>query len=411
MEKRQINTSRLARFVMIVLLLSPILQTYGFGKYNFAFVLTSILAVVTIVKYGFNKKLLPKTLLYFFVYWFFVHLVSARSLTDLLPLGVIKTIIVYAMFFELIEINYLIRYYRRIVVVCIAFFFFQEFTFFTTGYRVLGIITSLPLALDGDTAAYLDFASVSARSSSFFSEPAHFAQYLTPLLAIELFRIGKGKVLMLLAITITLLMLQSGNALIGMACVYAVFIIYLIFRKGSLFNKIVYTTIVVSLLGVGGSYYFSTESGQRVLSRQDQLSGKDDASNGDSGFVRVFRGYFVFDEYSFFEKIIGIDNPTIIKERIKSSKVAYSFAEDEMYFNNFQMFLIHTGIIGGLFFFLIYFEIWKKTNACGRAILIPFLFLSFMSAIFFTETMALFWIIPYRIKNMNVFSTGKKNLI
>ena len=93
-----------------------------------------------------------------------------------------------------------------------------------------------------------------------------------------------------------------------------------------------------------------TDSAERLLERQDELSNDIEYT---SGFLRIFRGYYVYEEFTPIEKVIGVNNLTILDERIKTCKAAFTFKENDYYANTFQKFLLNTGIIGVIFFIII----------------------------------------------------------
>ena len=121
-----------------------------------------------------------------------------------------------------------------------------------------------------------------------------------------------------------------------------------------------------------------------------QLDVKGDAQTGLSGFMRIFRGYYVYDAMSPIEKVIGADDGKRIDSAIASSSVAWSFKDNDYYFNVVQTLLIRTGIIGTIIFLLFMLSSFRSVNSCGKAILTILLFLSFISAIHFTPVMALY---------------------
>ncbi len=398
MEKAAIKiekTSFFQKIVTIALLISPIIQTYGWGTYDFAFILTSLLAVVSVFKYGIKRQYLPKYLLIYFVYWFVVHEITASSTGELVPLGIIRTFLVYMMFFAAIEYQYLLKAYSVIAYVSIGFFFFQEIVYALSGYHPMGIITSLPIAIDADMGTFLDTKLYGVRSSSFFSEPAHFVQYILPLLCIELF--GRNKVNWLRAaiIAAALLVSQSGNALFGLAVVFVMTIVRMLKEKKHRVIAFILIPIflVISLFVV--REYMSSEMGQRLLERQDQLDASG-ASSGQSGFIRIYRGYYVYDDYNTIEKIIGNDSPTAIHSHIRHCPVSFMFEEGDMYFNSFQHVLIRTGMIGAVLYLLLFFSLYRKTDYCGKSILTVILVLGFIASIYFTETMAIYFLLTWK---------------
>lgn len=388
------------KVVIISLLLSPILQTYALGKYDVSFVLLSILAVIYTMKNGLKRGKLPIILFIYFIYWIIVHIISGVNFSEKLPILPIRTCLVFLMLFNVFEIHFFIKTYRFLASLIIIFFLIQEFLYYTTGTRILGVIESLPLALNvDDTSSYFNRATEMDRSSSFFSEPSHMAQYLLPLFAIELFYKHKWHFFKAGILGVILVMTQTGNALVGISVIGIVFFFYILLFNGIDKTKIIRISFLTLFLSIVAFSFINSERGQKLLARQDQLSGTDDAADGDtSGFFRIFRGYFVYSELSTTEKIVGVDSYEKLKKHISHSSYFYLFGENDTYLNCFQTFLVRTGIIGAVFFFLLIYYSCKGVDICGKTIVITFAVLSFMASIYFTMTMAMYLLISKNIQ-------------
>lgn len=281
---------------------------------------------------------------------------------------------------------------------CILFFFAQEISYYILGNRISGLISSLPLHIGMDMADLVNFQANSARSCSFFSEPAHFAQFLLPLFAIELFY-DKSRRHLLFAIIIglTLLLLQSGNGLFGLIVVLLSAIPY--FRKIKQRNTLFMFLLYVVIVFVAGYFFFNSEMGNSMLGRQEELSISYEGGSM-SGFLRVWRGYYVFSDYSFFEKIFGCPDITAQVEHIKSVGLLIGTSA-ELYFNAFQKILLNTGFIGVLIFVFIVVKLWRDNSFCGRVILLTFVVISFIAAIYMSHTMILFFVLSKSMKDEN----------
>ena len=216
--------------VTLLLLLYPILYTYGWGFFSFGFIPTILLMISYWI---FNRHLYlqyPKVLFLYISYFLIARVLCATSLSTLIAPSTTSMMVVLGFFLFCLrnaDIKLFLRCYRIIAFTCIIFFFFQELMYYTIGYRFSGILTVFPLTLggvDGIDASVWEMARMSAeRSSSFFSEPAHFVQFLLPLLILEFLFVSKKRAYLRgSVIAITLLALQSGNALIGLA-VFSVF--------------------------------------------------------------------------------------------------------------------------------------------------------------------------------------------
>lgn len=385
---------------ILYLLLRPVLTIYGGMNWGYDSILLLGLMffyVIDIIQKKKNPlKCLPKILVVYFIWLIICNYLSAGSL---IPFGNIYMLLTFCLVFSVVDMKLLLKYYRWIAIAAIVLFFFQEFSYATTGYRISGIIEWLPFRLGGesvDAGKFVTMKEEMTRSSSFFSEPAHFAQFLLPLFAIELFKIHNFRSAIFPGIMIVvLLFLQSGNALVGLACVGVVFILKLLNIK-SLIKKIVLFIVIGGCAIIGGTYYIQSTMGEKLLERQETITGDAEYS---SGFLRVYRGYYVYDEYSFIEKIIGINNYDKIKQKRDQSEVSFLFLDDDdFYFNCFQDFLLRTGIIGGIMFFILCYSLWKNNSFPGKAIIFTFFVLSFTASLYMSTTMILYLYLSYKLQ-------------
>lgn len=385
--------------VMVTLLLSTILQTYGWGRFDFASILTLFLAVISLVIYGKEKPRMPFWLTAYFVFWYFSHLLAGVFPQSILPLGIIKAFLVYLMFYNTgIRIEYFVKQYRLIASICIVFFIIQTISRNVFNHVIVGVASFLPIAIINDQSGYLSWLSEMDRDSAFFSEPAMFVQFLLPLLSIELFYCQKKSWSRILVIVVTLLLLQSGNALLGMAIIAAFFLWKSVVKRKS--AKTMFGLIIIVVMAIAGAYFYAqSEMGQKLLNRSATIEKDSYETTGyaTSGFIRIYRGYYIFRDYPVVYKIIGNDNDAYIQSIINHSEMSWAF-HDESYVNTVQAFLIYTGMIGTLFFLLFFIDQWKTTNYCGRAILSILFVLCFIAALHFREIMALYLMIPYSMK-------------
>ena len=387
------------KFVTWVLVLSPILQTYGWGKYDFAFILTSVAGLLSIFYRKYQFELLPKFLLGYFLYWLLIHAISASSLQEALPLGILKVLLVYGAFFSVIPLSLFVKYYKIVVKVCILFFVVQIIVNFVFNIYLLGVFSFLPFAQDVDASEYFAESAASERLSSFFSEPAIFAQYLIPYLCLELFDrkiINNQRLLSVLLLIAVFLLMQSGNAILGLgSCLF----FYFMFRMRGNWKRKAQTVMFGIIIIAIGFYYMSTEIGEKMLSRKEQVSinSVENLGYSSSGFDRIFKGYFIYAQYSTLCKIIGNDNPQYKKRSALGSEVALLFSEekqDYLYSNTFQMILLNTGLIGLFIMFLVFRGIWKTTNHCGKDMLLSFFAFSLIASSYFSEIMCMYMLLP-----------------
>lgn len=404
MEKqKEIKYDILSHAVCILFLVYTIFRTYELFGMRMADFADYFLILVYLIKCGINRHALPHRLNVYFVFWIISIIVSSlwSGLNGLRPiLGVVHSFLFYALLFDKTKTQLLLRYYRLIAIACIGFFFMQEAAFYTTGVRLPGLIPGLNVVSDfGSVSDFAQAKMYSNRSSSFFSEPAHFVQFLLPLLAIELFDSNdKKKWAKVLVLVLTLLLLQSGNAMFGLVAIGIVYLLKRLLESKSALT-IVGTIFIVGCIVIGGNYYLSTEKGKELLGREDQLS-MTDYESGQSGFIRIYRGYYVYDNLNAIEKLVGVNDFSTLRERIKTSEVGFMFRENDTYFNAVQDIMIRTGLIGLAIFILFLVDIWKGNNYLGKSLLLCLVVLCFISAIYMTSTMALFLILSIKSKEI-----------
>lgn len=393
----------------VILLLYPFLDYYGYGFVSIAFVCAMIYIFYVIIKRGCLKLAFQLPMLLYILYFVVARMYFATSVREMIVPSILFVFIFWGMLNIDLSIHSFIKWYRRIAFINIAFFFVQECMYQLLGYRLVGILTFLPLTIgdaDLDISGWEERTSLYARSSAFFSEPAHFAQYLLPLLVIELFYVSdkKSRYRCLLYI-VALIASSSGNALAGLAVVLLFYFVRLC-RNLNVFVISILVVVFAVTIPIGVSKVLTTEYGENMLERQEELD--PEQSSVSSGFIRVFRGFYIWDEMNTMEKCWGLNSTTRIKEKIKQCEVSFTFKENDLYMNCFQSFIIQTGIVGTCLFMFFLISLWRNNNLAGRCCIGVFLILSFIAAIYFSiNNMVLLLISAYLMKKEVV---GKDSL-
>ena len=395
-----INSKWYEKFAAFYLAFASILQTYGYGGFlNFSrlcsFVLIFVVLCVCMRKATFSK--VPTSLSAYFYWLFLVSILSCTSLADAIPLGQIEKFLLVTAIFSFVNYNKFLPIYKFVSYVSIAYLYIQLIAFHLSGVHITGIIGFLPLDL-ADVISVEDFYDLhtreNARVSSFFSEPALFVQYVIPLFTIELFNASKFKDwIKVIIVFISILATESGNGLFLLLLVGVSYLVYIL-RYKSVIWRILLPIAIIGLF-IGGQEYLKTDSAERLLERQDELSNDIEYT---SGFLRIFRGYYVYEEFTPIEKVIGVNNLTILDERIKTCKAAFTFKENDYYANTFQKFLLNTGIIGVIFFIVIMFGLMRNNTPAGRTIAFVYFGSSFIAASYLAPIMFLYLYIAYMEK-------------
>lgn len=373
--------------VMLLLSLSPILGYYSvaaLSNLTYAY-LSFIIYLGVLILRGLGIVSFPKP--YYFL-WGYVAVMlivlSGVKITYLIPGGI--TFFVWSLILgascRYFDLNKLYKCLKVIFIISAFIFIIQEVMYAATGTR---FVAFLPLGKLTSGLSYLDLYLVhkySERSASIFSEPATFAQFSLLLLAIELFcNKNKEKLFTPFSIFIAfvLLFLSSGNGIIGLAMLVCIKLISYFFRTGK--NKILAFCFALPIVLFAVNMYIKSKEGSSMMSRTDEFQ-----SETSSGYVRVFRGYDVFNDLPTTNKMIGISN----EDLLRTGSVFKHSAGSEggaLYFNGVQNILIHYGYLGLVLFFLFYLYLYKGNTLLSKVLIWIFLVLSLMSAMYLSSTM------------------------
>lgn len=411
MEKAKYKISLISKATTFVLLTSGVLSIYGFPifglVFSFGFIFTTLIGLIYVGRLlsgrykGITgvKKNVPIQLIVLYVYYLTIRVITAHSLHEVfqVSLSLLAFFMMFA-YFGLIKYDYLIKLYRKLGVVFIAFFLFQNLFKFFFGYFPAGVATWLPLAFDGGgdfTEWYQETYYEATRCASFFSEPAHFAQWLGPLLCIELFN-DNPKYWKIIIIIICLLLLQSGNAMFVLAVVGVAYTINLILKRTSMLRKILsFLLVLTGLVFIG--WYARSEIGESVMNRGNALVTDTEGNGEPSGFTRIVQGYYIWNELSPKDKLFGCGSEKSVANYAKN---AFGVAPDNVYLNGVQSTMIYTGLVGVVITISLIFALLKNNNILGRSSLFLWFVLSFMSSIFFGSISIVCWFLAFQNKRI-----------
>lgn len=386
-------------------LLQGPLWLYGYGDFSLGNIITIIMLIIIFFKNGIIKVAYPKGVIFFLLYMVFTRVLFATKISEFVSFGFIFFILSIGIYSFYIDFKYTIKVYRIIAYSAIVFCLFQEMLFLTNGYRPSGLMEFLPYRYDSNVSfailrngmRYLD------RVNSFFSEPAAFAQFLLPLLIIELF-LSKNKYRLpkVIFISFTLILIRSGNGFFGLLCVFALWFINEVFRKKIKNKKKIIA--IVFLIFLIFPYYATTSNYKNIVNRKAEVF-TPRGSDHHSGFIRTYRGYLLINKLDIFHKIVGINNPTRIKGLIKGSG-ELNFKENDTYLNTIQTILLNGGVIGlilSLYFFKSYY---KRKSKISRTLIITFLALGFIASLYLLPVMLIFLVLSFS----NDFCDEKNNM-
>lgn len=367
---------------MFLLAAFPILDYYylGMSSFTFANIASILLFVYTLLSGKFTFKRVPK---YYYWYWVYsalqIYLIAGiGGWSDYIPGGVMLAIFslcifCYATYFD---INLLRKYMRWIFIVASALWFLQNMVWLSTHVK---ISTFLPLtnSILSNHMTYKELTlwqnevggELIERFSSIFSEPSHFAQYALMLLSIELF-IGnnKNKLYTKFSIMIVamLFLIQSGAGLMGMGFIAIVKLLYilLVTRKKIYYF---YLAVLIPMFVIGVRWYLNSQAGSYVSERTEQLDYTDETATN-SGFVRMYFGWYKYGELSPVQKLLG------------TSRAAIGEMREGGFFNGVTNVLCSQGLLGLLLLILFYAKTCKRRKPYSSVASLYMLFISLIAS-------------------------------
>lgn len=299
-------------------------------------------------------------------------------------------------------------YYRNALLVCSLFFLLQFVLFNTIGFRLLGIIPSLPLTVDVAVDSLLEKQLNIDRFCSFFMEPAHFAYYIIPYYTLVAFR-NKApfRSKEFLFFTLILFMLRSGNGFFAMAVVFTVIFGRMLLSK----RNIVRNFILVCLASAIGYVLYnqitsSTEFQEQVV-RASEMSSRQENKRLSSGYQRIYAGYVYIAEMDNIHEVtgIGLGNQNAYFRTHSMSEFRSVITNPNtkyVYLNSIQLIIVWAGF-GTLILFLLYnYKLFSRNSLTGKTLSVILLLSYFISSNLFGISMLFMLTLIIRAKQQHL---------
>jgi hypothetical protein len=392
--KEDIYTTKVVTFLVVIY---PLLSVYGIPPINLGMVSMIILYFLFLVT---RDKIVLKWPKYFWMFFLYMFLLRFLNYVDFSFSNFFSfNLIVFGLFLGIsckhFDLTYGLKIYQTIVLICCCFFFLQEVMFLISGTRVVGLLSWFPLNTGMSNADYIRLFSLHDRSASFFLEPAHFAQYISPLLAVQLFKNKKPVInFYAILISVTLLLLRSGTGVIIMSIIWIIWIFFHL-RNSSLIKRLSIILILLPAFFSGVYLYLSSELGKSIAERGSEFT---DYSSTTSAYVRIIRGYELLYDFPVLNKLFGMNPPSRLQLFISKGEMSFLFPENDLLFSGIQSVLVFGGVVGLLIFSFHFHFLLKKTCIESRIVGIAFIIMSFISPIYLMGEMLLCYSIMYSYK-------------
>lgn len=210
------------------------------------------------------------------------------------------------------------------------------------------------------------------RASSFFLEPAYYAQFIAIYLALELFyKTGDKKLLSIRAIlpVIVLLVLRSG---LGVICLIVLILIkFFSFKKTKRSSTALILSIPIAIFI--GYLFIQSTYGEDLISRTTEFS-----EEGSSGYLRVLQGYILYNDLPTLGKVFGQE-----------------LIGDYMFANGLSTILIRTGIVGLILFLFVYCRLYINGTSLSKSMVILLLTMSLVEQVYLGPSMLICTVIAF----------------
>ena len=286
------------------------------------------------------------------------------------------------------DLQLLKKYMRWVVLISAVLFWVQFILKISTGSQTFCFVPNLTGAFTYEGMSYAELAAhqlQGARPCSIFLEPSYMAYYYITYLALVWFdEDNKEKWLNkeIIFIIISLIALQSGSGIVGLAILLTVKL-FNMFWTADLVRRIILIILTLPLIICTVYLYVGSDIGQDMVSRSNEFS-----NEGSSGFTRVIGGFLMFDQLNLKEQMVGIPNA---RERFGMEKWDGSYV---FYANGVQTILLSLGYIGAILYFLFYASLFRKVRLSSRMSIIVLLVMALLESNYLNPYMMMLTTIP-----------------
>lgn len=271
------------------------------------------------------------------------------------------------------------KLYQNVCLVISLYTILQTVLYFGVGYILPTKILPLPFAMERDADFIVNLAhNYYFRAFGPFVEPSLLAKFLLPGFALSLSGWGKAKNNDFGMVILIFVAISCSTSVQGIVICMISFIIYIIYVKDikwTLLKKVIgivcFFMIIVLLMRYGIL--------ETPLDRVSSISIKD--SQGDSGGMRLFRGYAVWLKLPILYKLIGIGYGNVANFVIQNNIITVfdsvfsnSVAEAD-YVNGMSLLLLSSGGLGLPFILKWFIYTWKNVSFTSRILIIQLILL------------------------------------
>ena len=382
-----LNISNKLYTILIIML--PILGVYKSPVYFFDLGTFLVLASFPFILYKSKGTILNnKTLIILLAYIFTASIyIFAHEFMLLLP--ILRTVKFLIMIFavlllgyhKLFDAEYAIKILKVITNVAVMYLIVQIVL-----YRGFGILLPNGFPMLADNSGYLSNIYISAiRPSSFFLEPAHFAQYSIVYLTYCIFGIESHQKLFknwknALFITVGIILSTSGQGILMVVILMSIWLLLNIAKKKIKLQNIIYTFCMIMLLLIALPLIMKTEVVTNLLTRifTENISG-----GGNALYARV-SGYTILQNLNGIHSIIGM---------------GFGNVPENMYLSGYAYIIYCTGYLGLAIFITLLTSTFLKVHKFSKVLVVLFAIMLIGAQMFTATSICFYFAIFYISKS------------
>ncbi|WP_339206402.1 hypothetical protein MHH56_02550 [Paenibacillus sp. FSL K6-3182] len=308
---------------------------------------------------------------------------------------------------------YAIKIYKILCIFVSLYLVTQTICYYAFQLILPATVEGIPL-YNNETYYAIDFQAVYARlfrPQSIFLEPGVFAQYLLPCLLLCLFKVNKFEN----NVNIKLALFISGSLILSLSAqaIILTAIIWVIWFGISLKKMNATKKIILFYMGTLGVCLFFVAVTLIEPLREAIIGRFIEGTSYDSTNVRIVRGFQVYEQLGLIFQFVGVGfgNITtfVITHGITTENDLYGsningvIQHNYEYMNAIAYVLVTGGFISFLFFFNLFYSLFKVSRGFSRMCVVILLLLSLVGGTLISTTWIVFMLFIYKgIENYEV---------
>ena len=186
--------------------------------------------------------------------------------------------------------------------------------------------------------------------------------------------------------TFIIFTIRSGVGFIALISIVSFF--FLKSNALKFYQRILIVSVGFVLLLMATTVFSNNPFVASILSRTSEFSTEVEAYGSQSGFIRIWRGYFIYASMDIINQIFGVSIAGV--DAITKAVFIPGCRFEGTFSNGIQALLIYGGIIGFLLFMSYIIKLYKKCDITGKVIIVSMITIFFMEHMLNTPKMFLY---------------------